>query len=41
MMNYKDKTIAKLCTMINYLDACGCMTDEQWEAVEKWKERWL
>ena len=28
MMNYKDKTIAKLCTMINYLDACGCMTED-------------
>jgi hypothetical protein len=28
MMNYKDKTIAKLCTMINHLDACGCMTED-------------
>ena len=27
-MNYKDKTIAKLCTMINYLDACGGMTED-------------
>ena len=28
MMNYKDETIAKLCQLINYLDDCGCLTED-------------
>lgn len=28
MKNYKDETIKKLCQIINYLDDCGCLTDE-------------
>jgi hypothetical protein len=28
MKNYKDETIAKLCQLINYLDDCGCLTED-------------
>ena len=28
MRNYKDKTITKLCKLINYLDDCDCMTED-------------
>ena len=28
MKNYKDETISKLCKLINYLDDCGCMTED-------------
>lgn len=28
MKNYKDKTITRLCMMLNYLDDNGCLTDE-------------
>ena len=28
MRDYKDETINKLCQLINYLDDCGCMTED-------------
>ena len=28
MRDYKDKTISKLCKLINYLNDCGCMTED-------------
>ena len=28
MRDYKDETIEKLCEMFNYLDDCGCMTED-------------
>lgn len=28
MKNYKDVAISKLCKIINYLDDCGCMTED-------------
>lgn len=28
MKNYKDITINKLCQLINYLDDCGCLTED-------------
>lgn len=28
MKDYKDETIAKLCQLINYLDDCGCLTED-------------
>ena len=28
MRDYKDETIEKLCKMLNYLDDCGCMTED-------------
>lgn len=28
MRDYKDETIEKLCKILNYLDDCGCMTED-------------
>lgn len=30
MKDYKDITISKLCSMINYLDDLGCISEEEW-----------
>ena len=29
MRDYKDETITKLCSIINFLEDCGCMLDEE------------